>query len=163
MKLSRCLAVTAILLLSQAGCTNPSDADVEWPFSGFSEIRAYRFNWDDPNGEQGQLRLYNERNGLNPNRIPKEGVRLNDQQVARLKQAVCSEHARSTAAACFWPHHGFLFLDEQGRIVGSISICFLCDNYEAYSSGFAKRWDLQALKALFEELGMPISNPDWPS
>ena len=51
--------------------------------------------------------------------------------------------------------------DAEDKIVGHIDICFLCSNYSAAPSGFARSWDFEALRDLVADLGMPKANPAW--
>ena len=89
-----------------------------WRFD-FAEVRAYRINWDDPESMESLLHSRSDSgdtaatvDDLNPTRLPVDGVRLTDKQVARLRNAVCGYHMSHWQASCFWPHHAFLFLDE---------------------------------------------------
>jgi hypothetical protein len=99
---------------------------------------------------------------LNPTRNPKAGIRLNNSQVAKLCDAVHGLRPAPTwEAACFNPHHAFLFYSATGDIVGEIDICFQCGNKYGKPDGYATTWDLPAIEAIFKELNLPIENPDW--
>jgi len=139
--------------------TAPAGGD--WGFIQFSEVRAFRLNWDDEYSFEG---LFLEPNKLNRNRLPKKGVRLNAEQIEQLHKAVTGSHLhlqRYWAAACFYPHHAFAFYNSDGKITGHIDICFLCSNYGGEPSGFAETWDLSALAILLKDLGIPLHNPAW--
>jgi len=140
-----------------------------WSFN-FAEVRAYRINWDDLESMESLWHPPSDSvdtpatvDDLNPTRLPVDGVRLTDKQVARLRNAVCGYRSSHTQASCFWPHHAFLFLDEEGKIVASFSVCFRCSTYYGKpDEAFARIWNLKALRALVEDdLGMPIANPAW--
>lgn len=115
-------------------------------------------NWDD---EQSMDDFVGEKGKLNATRLSKDGVRLNREQVDRLRLAVTGKHPLHPVAACFYPHHAFAFYDAKGRMIGHISICFLCLNYGGEPKEFADRWDLGAIAKIVEDLGMPLSNPAW--
>ena len=130
----------------------------DWHFEGFSEIRAYRINWDE---EDSETPIVLRDGTLNPTRTPKDGLRLSNKQIGRLQSALYGSHPEHEAAGCIYPHHAFVFFSNDGRIVGSVNICFLCDNYYGIPRGFAMPWDLDGLARLVRDLGMPISNPNW--
>lgn len=167
----------AILLLSIAtalavsiltGCSSPSaptPATVEaaraggdWGFLKFAEVRAFRMNWDD---EMSMDYFVGEKGRLNATRMPKDGVRLNGEQVERLRAAVTGKHPTHPVAMCLYPHHAFAFYDAKGKMVGHINVCFLCANYMGDPEGFARTWDLAAIAQVVKDLGMPLSNPAW--
>lgn len=160
-----CAAFAAVL----CGCTITTEpnrtkvtpesiAGGDWGFLQFSEVRAYRLNWDDEYAFEG---LVGDNEKLNRTRVPKAGISLNKKQVAQLQQAVTGRHPSHPVAMCFYPHHAFAFYDDRGRVVGHIDVCFLCSNYGGKPNGFADNWDLSKLALLFNELGMPLSNPKW--
>jgi len=130
----------------------------KWHFSGFNEIRAYRLNWED---EHSMNPIVNQDGSLNPTRIPKEGVPLTEAQVKRLEAAVTGSHPEHPVAACFYPHHAFLFFDGSRKIVGHINICFLCSNYRGQPEGYARNWNLSQLEELLKDIGIPLRNPKW--
>ncbi len=129
-----------------------------WHFANLSDVRAYRFNWDDQCSFDG---IVDDGGELNSTRWPLEGIVLNASQVSRLKAAVTGSHPCHPTAACFYPHHAFVFYDDQGRMVGYLNLCFLCSNYSGVPDEFADLWDLEALAAILGELGMPLRNPQW--
>ena len=90
-----------------ASCTKPTENEQvagTWHLSGFTEVRAYRLNWED---EDSLHPILTEDGSLNSTRIPKDGIRLTDPQVARLEAAVTGRHAEHPVASCFYPHHAF--------------------------------------------------------
>lgn len=151
----------ALLIASLVSCEkapegsgkNVKEAEMAWNATAFTEVRAYAINTKDEHSFN--LIILND-GTLNPDRAPMEGVALNPAQVERLKSAVCSDVPLHEIAACFEPHHGFLFFDKDGKIIRSISICFRCNVYRSDPSGLAHPWDLEKLEGLFEELGIPV-------
>ena len=99
---------------------------------------------------------------MNPTRLPEDGVELSGKQIEQLKVAITGHHPEHGVALCMYPHHGFLFFDQFGKIIGHIDICFLCSNYSASPQGaFASTWDLEALEGLIRDIGFPIKNWKW--
>jgi len=130
----------------------------DWPFSGVVAVHAFRINWDDKTSFNP---LVDQNGELNSTREPIEGVLLNNEQVKLLKRAVLGNHPPGWVAACHYPHHGFLFTDQQGSIVGSADICFMCSNKRGKPEGFADNWDFEGLKELLQSLDIEITNPEW--
>ena len=144
-------------------CSSDSEAPAEsvegsWHFSNFSKVRAFRLNWND---ESSFDRIIDQDGKLNSTRLPLEGVVLSEDQVSQLEAAVTGSHPMHPVAACFYPHHAFIFYDDAGKIVGDINICFLCSNYSGMPEGFAQQWNLEALADLVQDIGMPLRNPEW--
>lgn len=116
-------------------------------------------NWK---GEYDPNSILDRKGRLNKTRLPRQGVSLNEAQLAQLKKAVTgSRPDPEWLTACFNPHHAFVFFDEKGGIVGHLDICFQCWNKRASPHVFAQNWDMESLLRLFESMGMPIENPDW--
>ena len=132
----------------------------EWHIEGISEIRAYRINWDTKEASARNV-IGSRMDKLNPSRMPEHGIKLNSAQSITLKNAVMLEHEEEPAAACFHPHHAFLFFDSSGNVVDSIDLCFLCNTRKAGPQGFAVNWDLDAIEKIFRDLKIPIVNPEW--
>ena len=82
---------------------------------------------------------------------------LSKAQEEALFSAITGTHTPLKSAMCFEPHHGFIFYDEGGVVVGSISVCFGCRNYRLSPRGeVSRRWDWPGLKALLEDLKIPF-------
>lgn len=129
-----------------------------WHFDGWTEVRAYRLNWAE---ETAIDSILSQDGALNPTRTPEEGIPLTTDQVRRLEKATTGRHPEHQQYACHYPHHAFVFFDSAGSPVGFAQVCFLCGTCYGRPEGFSKYWDLDAIKDLVTELGMPISNPDW--
>ncbi|MEM7698809.1 MAG: hypothetical protein AAF236_10430 [Verrucomicrobiota bacterium] len=152
-------ALAGLIAVMTTSCIKDSGSKPgEWHFTNFSEVRAFRLNWED---EDAFDRILDQDGNLNPTRLPKDGVVLTDAQITALEAAVTGEHPDHPVAACFYPHHAFIFYGETGEIIGHINICFLCSNYSGDPPGFASNWNLAALRDIFDDIGMPLSNPDW--
>lgn len=58
---------------------------------------------------------------------------------------------------CFLPHHGIVFWNEEGAIIGHLSICFHCNNYRAVPRDLsAEVLNLEGLKRLFKKQAIPV-------
>lgn len=78
---------------------------------------------------------------LNVTAAPVAGVRLTANQINRLKRALVMQPRPSeyTVGACFEPHHGFVFEDAQGKVVGTVDVCFNCLSKAYDAPGFVER------------------------
>lgn len=148
----------AMIALGANGSNSSTSKPGAWHFSGFSEVRAFRLNWDD---KYAFDRIINQDGSLNVTRMPKKGVLLTNKQVGQLEAAVTGVHPDHPVALCFYPHHAFVFYNDSREIVGHINVCFLCSNYSGEPKGFADNWNLDELRKLISDLGLPLSNPDW--
>lgn len=173
-KLVTVAAVGLVFMLASFGCSETPDAKRirewqqkeaeqrhlhqggKWHFE-FDSVRLYRTNW----AKEDPMEDIVSNGRLNETREPLDGILLTSTQVKKLESAVTGSHPEVFGAMCFYPHHGFVFFDKNGTIVGSIDICFKCSNYQGNPEGFALHWDLLAIAELVHELGVPLSNPDW--
>ncbi len=157
-----CFLLSALLCL-MAHAEDKAEGKVgaeplKWHVDGVAEVRAYRTNWDkSDNGEM----IVGKDGKLLKERIPEEGTKLNDEQLRKLHAAVTGKHEEILGAFCFFPHHALVFYDKQGKMIGSIDICFMCGNYKCSPKGLAQYWDLEALGELFKELKHPLTNEKW--
>lgn len=94
---------------------------------------------------------------LHPNVVGKFTKRLSKEQAGRLEGFVTGVHAGGGAAGCFYPHHGFIYYDKEGEVLGYLGICFGCGTFAAKpGDGLSELWDLNGIKKLAEELGLPV-------
>lgn len=127
-----------------------------WHFN-FDTVRLFRINWDD----QYTWRNMIEQGKLNETRTPTDGIKLTDVQVDQLKAAITGKHTDMGVGACIYPHHAFVFYDEENQIAGSIDICFLCSSFRAQPKGYARNWDMLTIAELIHDAGVPLRNPAW--
>ena len=86
----------------------------------------------------------------------KEAI-LSRDQIARLKTAVYEETEVFSAAACYDPHHIFIFYDGEDQIVNVVEVCFSCTSLQAFPELGESQWrrhDFRALLTLCEEIGI---------
>ena len=131
----------------------------KWPIKEFHEARAYRLNWED--AQSMDPFIDPATGGLNSTCIPENGVLLSPIQVSQLRKAIGQNHKEHDWALCHYPHHAIHFTNASGETVGLVQICFQCLTYYGYPSGFAENWDVEGVRSLMKELGIPISNPAW--
>lgn len=93
---------------------------------------------------------------LNPDRIPKEGVTLSEQQISRLLDAAVDFNHTDWEAACFEPRHGFVFYQADVAIAAHCTICFQCRGFRSGGGRFSNAPDYESLERLVQELGLPM-------
>jgi hypothetical protein len=82
---------------------------------------------------------------------------LTSGQVLRLVDAVYGRHKKFGPAACYTPHHLFLFHDSAGRLIQAIEVCFGCINLHAQPDVGEPQWarhDFRELARLCDEIGI---------
>lgn len=104
-----------------------------------------------------------EKNGqMHPGLIADYTKILEKEQIGRLLKAMTQNHDPSDRYICdFAPHHGIVFRGEDDKILGSISICFHCnelhsETFPKIGSPFHSYWDWAGLRALIKDCGLPI-------
>jgi hypothetical protein len=94
---------------------------------------------------------------VHPGVVQKVTAGLSDDEVERLKKLVTGKHRPRLPAWCYEPHHGFIFYDGEGNVVGHIEICFSCRNYRSDPPrGLSADFDLDGLKDLILAKGLPV-------
>jgi len=127
-----------------------------WHFP-FATVRAYQLNWADQFSFDSIL----GKDGLNETRMPMEGVLLSNEQIEALRVAILNREEGGVIAMCRYPHHAFVFFDDDGQVTGHYDVCFLCSNAGGSPEGFSGFPYYNDLNELFTSLGMPITNPEW--
>ena len=127
----------------------PADA---WPGVEYAEVRAYLYN--PPKSQDNRIihdgKLHSE--VVNP-----EGIKLDAAQVKRLLGATFHREPDRSGSGCFFPHHGIVFYDRDGKPVASVSICLVCTIAAEFPYGAdTMRWNLAALAQLIQDLGLPV-------
>ena len=89
--------------------------------------------------------------------VNKKGVVLTAEQSKRLVSSVTGKHPATEAyAACFDPHHAFVFYDAAWKPVAWVEVCFECGNAEAELSQRGQICDVPVLEQLARELKLPL-------
>jgi len=133
---------------------------------GSAKIVAYRFALPGDGSEQpveSGFSLFNEEGQLNLEQLEKLKVKeaiLNSDQTEKFLDAVYSEEERTSAAACYDPHHIFLFYDDSDTLINVVEICFSCYNLHAFpilEESIWRKHDFRALALLCEEIGIGMT------
>lgn len=99
---------------------------------------------------------------MHPGVIPGSTKQLDQHQIDKLLKALTQNHAPKDRYWCdFVPHHGVLFQARDGKILGSVSICFGCreissKTFPKIDSPFHSRWGWAELKEIVKDAGLPI-------
>lgn len=57
----------------------------------------------------------------------------------------------SAPTDCYEPHHGIVYYDERGEIIGHVSICFMCHQ----ANGDGDFFGMEYYKTLIDSIGLP--------
>jgi hypothetical protein len=148
----------ALLACRSSPAKPPPLTTHDWGVVKFTEVRAFRMNWDGDGMNDELIRA--EDGTLNKTRRPKQGIVLTASQIERLHQAVTTSDD-TPVAGCFLPHHAFVFYDARGTIVSTLDVCFICGHVNSEPVALVKATNMGALKTLIEDVGLPISSPKW--
>lgn len=140
-------------------------AKAEWPPSKIHEARAYVYDYTQEYNEefrnQGKANDRLLRDGrLHSGVINDGGAKLNKDQIERLMKAMKSDE-KVVSKKCHYPHHGFVFYDEEGKPIGHLQLCFGCLTKDSSPNGAdVSNIDWAAMEKLFKELDLPILGKD---
>lgn len=160
------MAALAILFISFSGCAEEKGSALtglaDWPFPEAVEVRAFRFDLD---GQPGSLI---SRGSLAEDRSPHEGVQLSKIQTRKLRSLVVHGETPKNPSLCYMPHHGFIFYDATGDVLGYMEFspsCFsgfsrtqaqMNGDPPSQDSAYLTAGGWEGLAALFAELGIPV-------
>lgn len=123
----------------------PGDGESELPVeSGFSLI--------DRNGRVDLATL---------DKLKQAKATLPPGQVHRLVDAVYGRNEKTGAAACYDPHHIFLFYDDSDSLINVVEICFSCTNLHAEPQIEELQWwrhDFRELARICDEVGIGMAS-----
>ena len=120
-------------------------------FSSCERVAAFAINLNEKHPWPDKTVVMN--GSLNASRQPAAGVTLSDVQVQRFLDATTGASHPAPVALCFYPHHGLVFYDKSGRILGSYTICFMCSGFVPDAPrSFVSEPDYEALSGLLREL-----------
>lgn len=141
-----------------AGSTAPEirhEFSGTWPPSGFSKVVGHRFRSDNPEGFS-----FLRGSAVDLTRLTEfsaASAELNQRQIQQLLEATFQSEPGLPAAACYDPHHLFLFKDAAGKVTHAIEICFGCTNISALPALSDQQWqhhDFRRLYQLCTDLGL---------
>jgi hypothetical protein len=162
MKRFACLALA--LVLSACGEKKPPAAAAPeirdeisgtWPPAGFTKVVGHRFKADNPEGLSFLTDSAVELTRLAE--FSAASAELNQVQIQELLDATFQSQPGLPAAACYDPHHLFLFKDAADKVTHAIEICFECTNSSALPAFTDQQWqhhDFRRLYRLCEDLGL---------
>lgn len=122
-----------------------------WPPRHYAEVRAYLYNFDNKDGASCVTD-----GRLSPSIVNPGGVRLSSAQVDALIAATTGKHPAHPVGGCYIPHHAYVWHGTSGRIVGWVELCFGCLDYRASSPAAPENFDIERLRKLTVETGLPI-------
>ena len=124
---------------------------VAWPKAGFTEVRAYCYDYT---AEESTSILVGGR--LHKGVMNPEGVVLNSDQTKRLVEALTVSQGKQARTPCYKPHHAFVFNGAGGKVVAIFEMCFGCNKFVETPDGLPEYVDTGALYALCKELKLPL-------
>ena len=142
------LHIVVLLLI-----TSLLSAQAAWPPAAIHEVRAYVYDYTQEKGNVSLLKGGKIHSGL----INTGGAKLSDKQVAELIKALNSPIGGIPKARCYMPHHGFVFLSQEGKAIGHIELCFQCGRFRSTPEGGpTDKVDWKSIQKLLGDLKIPI-------
>lgn len=86
---------------------------------------------------------------------------LTAEQVSRLVDAIYGTHDHTGPAACYDPHHIFLFYDTTDVLINVVEVCFGCTNLHAQPQIEESQWgnhDFRGLARICDEIRIGMSS-----
>lgn len=151
----------------------PAKRKKGFPGIAFAEVRAYAFDLrvserpvcDGPLDDDGSL----------CSTVAQPTAVLSETQTKTLLGLLAKRDTWGSGAACWLPHHGFVFYDAAGVPVAEISVCFMCGMLSASpaipnakhadeGSGYGVSEEaIVKLRGLCNELGLPKCDAKQPT
>lgn len=132
-----------------------------------ARVVAYRFALPGEGGERPRepgfsLITQNRKLDLTALKNLKQAeVTLNAEQVSQLVDAIYGAHDHTGPAACYEPHHIFLFYDTNDVLIHVVEVCFGCTNLQAQPQIEEPQWgkhDFRKLARICDEIGIGMSS-----
>jgi len=134
------------------------DAPAAWPGVKYAKIVGYRFKDPDlqPNG--GFLKKADIDMAELKNRTVKTAT-LSSDQATNLLKAISGTRKHVPRAMCYNPHHLFLFIDENNKVVAAFEFCLECGG-ERFTSPLDKTKipDFRAIAKVCEDCGIGLDD-----
>lgn len=125
-----------------------------WPKKPYKHVVAYCYN---PFYDTRGTPITFDDGSLHAGVIRATTVRLDEAQTLKLREILSTDTNTSHGGVlCYYPHHAFVFYDAEWKVVSSIDICFLCDDYKCRPKGVSESVDLAAMKTFCSQIGLPI-------
>lgn len=126
-----------------------------WPPAGYVKVVGHRFKSENPEGFSFLAESAVDLTRLDE--LSAASAELTPSQIQELLEATFPPEPGLPAAACYDPHHIFLFEDAAGKVTHAIEICFSCTNLHALPDLGEHQWqhhDFRRLYRLCEDLGL---------
>ncbi|HEY1121160.1 MAG TPA: hypothetical protein VGE67_06150, partial [Haloferula sp.] len=126
-----------------------------WPPHGYQRVVAHRFQIPEENPESFSLIQGGKVDLELLKKLSVAAAELTPAQTSTLLTGTFSDR-RESMAACYDPHHLFLFLDGEGKVLNAIEICFSCTAISTLPELAEDQWkhhDFRMLARLCEEIG----------
>lgn len=125
----------------------------QWIDFEYDSVVAYLYNVDSASYKYSENIVFGD--SLSNTIISEYSTTLSSSEIAKVSQVMSTTPEKEYFADCFDPHHGIVFY-KQGKIMGHISICFLCDNMHAKPETFVTEPSPKKFKQLFLDHGIPV-------
>ncbi len=145
-----------------------STGDSVWPDQTYDRVVGYQFF--NPWGplKEGSPILDEGFHADKLARLKRKDIRLNASQTSRLIEASLNLPDNGAPAACYYPHHIFVFYKDTS-VVAAIEVCFECHGKRTWPSATKQvGTDYPALAVLCREIGLGTDMPEdekkieWP-
>lgn len=149
--MKKLLCLLFLLLVSVAGAEEKA---ASWPPKGYAHVVGFCYAYGmDPRGH----RIVFPDKTLHRGIIKATTVRFSKAQAERLvKILTTAPEEEQEELDCYDPHHGFVFYDQNWKVVGWFEVCFLCSGSIASSKAAPTPIDYPALEAFAREAGLPV-------
>jgi len=110
----------------------PIEVDAEQrSMASLLKLRVVAFRFALPDDENFSLIQDGEFDGGSLSKLKKKEAELTENQVETLVEAVFGSHKETSSAACYDPHHIFLFFNDSDKLIQVVEVCFSCTNLRA--------------------------------
>lgn len=134
-----------------------------WDSVNIAKVKALLY-FPEVTSPSGDMPIMNEYQEVNSGVIPAYTRYLNKSQIKTLANKLKTIDRTDSIieiSLCFNPHHALVFYDHQERILGHMSICFVCNRYKLEPSHPNHNpISILALQALIKTLDIPLFDSD---
>ena len=143
-----------LLLLLLAPVAGAEEKAASWPPEGYAHVVGFCYDHrKDPRGN----RIVFPDGTLHRGIIKATTVRFSKEQTERLVKILTTKPKEDQGMAdCYLPHHGFVFYDNDWKVVGWFEVCFLCSGSYASSGTARPDVDYKVLEAFTRGAGLPV-------
>jgi len=125
-----------------------------WPKVNFTKVVGYCY---DSTADKTNDDIIDKNYKLHKGIIASATVTLTKKQTSKLISILAQPpKQRHIPAACFIPHHAFVFYDADNDVVAHVSICFMCIGRTASPSNLRAKLDYASLEKFSRSIGLPM-------